>query len=71
VPAGAPSSGEAGILEVFVYGGPIRPGATGVVELEQGAQPEGTTYDATGSPKALDYTRIKYAWFRFRLPPLP
>lgn len=69
LPAPRPNA-KAGILEVFVYGGPIRPGATGVVELEQGAQPEDTTYDPAGYPKALDHTRIKYVWFRFQIPPL-
>jgi hypothetical protein len=70
LPASRPQA-TAGILEVFVYGGPIQPRATGVVELEQGAQPEGTKYDATGVPRSLDQTRVKYAWYRFQLPPVP
>lgn len=57
------------VLDVFIPGGPVPPGTTGIVELEQGE-----TYgpDGQGRLRPLRPDEIGKTWtgFRFAFPPL-
>ena len=58
-----------GILDVFVRGGPVPAGTSGIVELEQG---ETHRPDSQGRLRQLDPGEMgsTWTWFRFRLPSL-
>ena len=59
----------AAVLDVFIRGGPIPVGSTGIVELEQGETHQGPTGD-DGRLRQIQADDVAYRWFRFRLPSL-